>query len=61
MNLPVLSIEQIEMFFLVFIRVTTIIAMIPVLGTVPSPLKIKGALSLLSLFWSSPSSSPMSR
>jgi len=50
MNIPVLSSEQIEMFFLVFLRVTTIIAMIPVLGDRTVPFKIKGSLSLFVAF-----------
>ena len=50
MNLPVLSNEQIEMFFLVFLRVTTVITMIPVLGDRTIPFKVKGSLALFVAF-----------
>ncbi len=50
MNLPLLSTAQIETFFLVLLRVTAIIAMIPVLGDRTIPSRIKGALSLLVAF-----------
>ena len=50
MNLPLLSDAQIEMFFLVFLRVAAIIAMMPVIGDRTIPFKIKGSLSLCVAF-----------
>ena len=47
MNVPVFSAAQVELFFLVLIRVSTILVMIPILGDRTAPLRVKGGLSIL--------------
>jgi len=46
-NVPVFSAAQVELFFLVLIRVSTILVMIPILGDRTTPLRVKGGLSIL--------------
>jgi flagellar biosynthetic protein FliR len=46
MNFPLFSPAQIELFFLVFLRVGAIVIMLPILGDRTSPVRIKAGLSL---------------
>jgi flagellar biosynthetic protein FliR len=45
--MPVISIEQAEAFFLVFLRVSALVITIPVLGDASVPVRVKAGLSLL--------------
>jgi len=47
MKLPFLSPADAELFFLVFIRVSAIVVMLPILGDRSTPVRIKAGLSLL--------------
>jgi flagellar biosynthetic protein FliR len=47
MTFPVFSAEQAELVFLVFIRVSAIVVMLPILGDRSTPARIKAGLSLL--------------
>ena len=47
MKLPFLTLANAELFFLVFIRVSTIVVMIPILGDRSTPVRVKAGLSLL--------------
>lgn len=50
MKLPVITAQQIETFILVFLRVSAMVAAIPVFGDSAVPVRIKGALSCLISF-----------
>ncbi|MGE5843331.1 MAG: flagellar biosynthetic protein FliR, partial [Syntrophaceae bacterium] len=50
MTLPNFSAGQIEMFFLVLLRVSTIVVMIPILGDRTTPARIKGGLAVFITF-----------
>jgi flagellar biosynthetic protein FliR len=45
--MPVISTEQAEAFFLIFIRVTAVMITIPVLGDASVPMRVKAGLSLM--------------
>lgn len=45
--MPIISIEQAEAFFLVFLRVSALMITIPVLGDASVPVRVKAGLSLL--------------
>lgn len=47
MNLPNFSAGQIELFFLVLLRVSTIVVMIPILGDRTTPVRVKGGLAII--------------
>ena len=47
MKFPIITAEQAELFFLVFIRVSAIVVMLPILGDRSTPVRIKAGLSLL--------------
>jgi flagellar biosynthetic protein FliR len=46
LNVPNFSAEQIELFFLVLLRVSTIVAMIPIIGVRTTPVRVKGGLAI---------------
>lgn len=50
MNIPQISPEQIELFILVLLRVSSIMIMIPVISNRQVPLRIKGGLSIIVTF-----------
>ena len=50
MNFPNFSAGQIELFFLVLLRVSTIVVMIPILGERTTPARVKGGLAILITF-----------
>jgi len=50
MNIPPITAEQIETFVLIFLRVSAIIVVIPILGNRTVPLKVKGGLSIIIAF-----------
>lgn len=50
MKIPQITAEQIEIFILIFLRVSAIMATIPVLGNRTVPLKVKGGLSVIVAF-----------
>ncbi len=47
MKFPVFTLEQVELFFLILIRVGTIVAMIPILGDRTTPMRVKAGLAIL--------------
>ena len=47
MKFPIFSPAQMELFFLVFLRVGAIVVMLPILGDRTSPVRVKAGLSLL--------------
>ena len=47
MKFPVFTPEQIELFFLVFLRISAVVAMLPILGDRTTPARIKGGLAVL--------------
>jgi flagellar biosynthesis protein FliR len=47
MKFPVFTLEQIEIFFLVFLRISTVVVMLPILGNQSTPARIKGGLAVL--------------
>jgi flagellar biosynthetic protein FliR len=47
LNVPNFSAEQIELFFLVLLRVSTIVVMIPILGDSTTPVRVKGGLAII--------------
>lgn len=47
MNIPQISAEQIELFTLIFLRVSAIMIMIPVISNRQVPLKIKGGVAII--------------
>ena len=47
MKFPVFTLEQVELFFLVLIRIGTILAMIPILGDRTTPVRVKAGLTIL--------------
>ncbi|MFB3925562.1 MAG: flagellar biosynthetic protein FliR [Syntrophales bacterium] len=47
MNLPIITTEQVETFLLIFIRVSTMIIVIPILGERFVPVRVQAGLSLL--------------
>ena len=55
MTFPNFSAGQIELFFLVLIRVSTIVVLIPILGDRTTPARIKGGLAVLITFLVLPS------
>ena len=50
MNIPTFSAGQIELFFLVLIRVSTIVVLIPILGDRTTPVRVKGGLAVIITF-----------
>jgi flagellar biosynthetic protein FliR len=50
MTIPAITVEQIETFVLIFLRVSAIIIVIPILGNRTVPLKVKGGLSIIIAF-----------
>lgn len=50
MSIPPITAEQIEAFVLIFLRVTAIIVVIPILGNRTVPLRVKGGLSIIIAF-----------
>jgi flagellar biosynthetic protein FliR len=50
MSIPPITAEQIETFVLIFLRVSAIIIVIPILGNTTVPLKVKGGLSIIIAF-----------
>ncbi|TFG91824.1 MAG: flagellar biosynthetic protein FliR [Syntrophobacterales bacterium] len=50
MNIPQITAEQVEAFILILLRVSAMIAMIPVLGNATTPVRVKGGLSLMIAF-----------
>jgi flagellar biosynthetic protein FliR len=47
MKFPVFTPEQAELFFLVFLRVSTLVIMIPILGDRTAPARVKAGLAIL--------------
>ena len=47
MDMPVISVEQAEVFFLIFLRVSAIMITIPIIGDTAVPARVKIGLSLL--------------
>jgi flagellar biosynthetic protein FliR len=47
MKIPVFTLEQVELFFLILIRIGTIVAMIPILGDRTTPMRVKAGLAIL--------------
>lgn len=45
--MPILTVEQAQLFILIFLRVSAIVALTPILGDRTVPLRVKGGLSLL--------------
>ena len=60
MNIPQLLPEQIELFTLVLLRISSIIIMIPIISNRQVPLKIKGGLSIIVTFLVMPFVHPVS-
>jgi len=60
MNIPQLLPEQLELFTLVLLRVSSIIVMIPIISNRQVPLKIKGGLSIIITFLVMPFVHPVS-
>ena len=50
MGTPILNIEQVLVFTFIFLRIGTIIVMIPVLGETTVPLQVKGGLAIIITF-----------
>ncbi len=47
MNFPVFTLDQVELFFLILLRISVIVAMIPILGDRTTPARVKGGLAIL--------------
>ncbi len=47
MTFPVFTLDQVELFFLVLLRISVIVAMIPILGDRTTPARVKGGLAIL--------------
>ena len=58
MTFPNFSSGQIELFFLVLLRVSTIVVMIPILGDRTTPVRVKGGLAIFITFLVLPSVDP---
>jgi flagellar biosynthetic protein FliR len=58
MTFPNFSAGQIELFFLVLLRVSTIVVMIPILGDRTTPVRVKGGLAIFITFLVLPSVDP---
>ena len=50
MNIPPITVEQIEIFILIFLRVSAMVVTIPILGNRAVPVRLKGGLSLMIAF-----------
>jgi len=45
--MPNITLEQAQLFILIFLRVSTIIVLVPILGDASVPVRVKGGLSIL--------------
>ncbi|MBN2255109.1 MAG: flagellar biosynthetic protein FliR [Deltaproteobacteria bacterium] len=60
MNIPQISPQQIELFILILLRVSSIMIMIPIISNRQVPLRIKGGLSIIVAFLVMPFVQPVS-